>query len=544
MFTFPLPDNEPERLQALYRYRILDTGSEKVFDELTQLAARICQTPTALMTLVDTERQWFKSRVGLDVSETPRDIAFCNCAILSTETLVIPNALEDERFATNSLVTGYPYIRFYAGVPLLTSDGYALGSLCVIDYAPRELTDTQIESLEVLGRQVVAQLELRKHLFEAAERECHERFQQVADSAPIFIWVDDRRQETILLNHYWSQFTGSTVDDSLKKSWKQLIHPEDSPRRAAVYGQAFQTQQPYTLEYRIKYADGKYGWLLETGMPRRLPDGTFDGFTGSCVDISDRKESEARLSQAHHELMRVTQLKDAFLSNVSHELRTPLNSILGMAESLKEEVFGSLNERQIKALTAIERGGFNLLGLIDDILDVATIESGHIELERIPTSVRMLCSSCAEAVELEVFAKQVQLKTILNCEDCTLWVDGQRIHQVLINLLHNAIKFTPEGGRVTLEVDAVPSSASQDEANSPSGAIQISVRDTGIGIAPEHIDTLFQPFTQVDGSFTRQYAGVGLGLYLAKRIVELHGGRIDVSSEAEVGSCFTITLLR
>ncbi|HEY9636223.1 MAG TPA: adenylate/guanylate cyclase domain-containing protein [Coleofasciculaceae cyanobacterium] len=160
----PLPENEATRLKALCQLQILDTAPEAGFDDLTRLAAHICGTPTAVVSLVDANRQWFKSKVGLDASETPRSIAFCAHAILQPDILIIPDALADERFATNPLVSNPPYIRFYAGVPLITAEEQALGTLCVIDYVPRKLEPQQVEALEALGRQVVAQLELRRSL--------------------------------------------------------------------------------------------------------------------------------------------------------------------------------------------------------------------------------------------------------------------------------------------------------------------------------------------------------------------------------------------
>ena len=157
------PANEQQRLATLHGYRILDTEPEAAFDDLTSLASYVCQTPVALITLIDSDRQWFKSRVGVSVSETSRDIAFCASAILQPDVFIVPDATQDERFAENPLVTSEPKIRFYAGATLITDD-QALGTLCVVDHVPRELSPEQLEALRALRRQVMAQLNLRRNL--------------------------------------------------------------------------------------------------------------------------------------------------------------------------------------------------------------------------------------------------------------------------------------------------------------------------------------------------------------------------------------------
>src|SRR6516164_9783947 len=199
----PLPENEAVRLAALRSLGILDSEPELAYDELCSLAAHICQTPIALISLVDESRQWFKSRVGWTAGETPREVAFCAHTILQPDLLVVPDASADQRFANNPLVTSPPRIRFYAGAPLVTAEGHALGTLCVIDHKPRELTAEQTRALRALGHQVVAQLRLRKQLAEQirinAEREhaeaelrkANERVALAVRGSHVGVWEND-----------------------------------------------------------------------------------------------------------------------------------------------------------------------------------------------------------------------------------------------------------------------------------------------------------------------------------------------------------------
>ncbi|AKG23037.1 PAS domain S-box protein [Calothrix sp. 336/3] len=265
-----------------------------------------------------------------------------------------------------------------------------------------------------------------------------------------------------------------------------------------------------------------------------------------CIsrDISERKQAEAQLQKTNEELIRATRLKDEFLANMSHELRTPLNAILGMSETLQEEILGSLNERQMEMVRIIERSGEHLLSLISDILDLAKIEAGQIVLESLPVDVAQLCQASIVFVQQQALKKNIQLDIQLPSSPLPdLYLDDRRIRQVLINLLNNAVKFTPEGGQVTLQVVA-PYELEEvnNAAASANSMLQLSVIDTGIGIAPEDIPKLFQAFSQIDGALNRKYEGTGLGLALVKRIVELHGGEVHLTSKLGVGSCFTIRL--
>ncbi|ESA38784.1 multi-sensor hybrid histidine kinase [Leptolyngbya sp. Heron Island J] len=270
--------------------------------------------------------------------------------------------------------------------------------------------------------------------------------------------------------------------------------------------------------------------------PLRDETGKVVGASKIVRDITRRKQAELELRLTNEELMQATRLKDEFLANMSHELRTPLNTILGMTESLQEQVFGQIHEQQIKPLQMIRRSGNHLLELINEVLDVAKIESGQMTLDLKPTAVIPLCQSSLDFIQQQANKKNIQIEALFPFYAPTVRLDERRIRQVLLNLLSNAVKFTPEGGRVTLAVSL------HNPASSKAQLLRIAVSDTGIGIAREDINKLFQPFIQIDSALNRQYSGTGLGLALVKRLVDLHGGDVRVTSKIEQGSCFTVDL--
>ncbi|BAW97565.1 two-component hybrid sensor and regulator [[Synechococcus] sp. NIES-970] len=275
--------------------------------------------------------------------------------------------------------------------------------------------------------------------------------------------------------------------------------------------------------------------------PLQDADGQILGIAGIAQDMTQRKTYEDQLQATNLALARATRLKDEFLANMSHELRTPLNAILGMAEALKEEVYGPLQERQYRSVQTIEASGHHLLALINDILDLAKIEADRLEFHCEATAIADLCESSLVFVRHQAQEKQIRLHTDISAYLPKLFIDERRIRQVLINLLSNAIKFTPPQGTVSLEVSlkAIPSEATDAL---PRYELDFRVRDTGIGITPDNLTRLFQPFVQVDSDLNRQYSGTGLGLALVKKLVELHGGTVQVTSQLGVGSCFSFRL--
>lgn len=246
--------------------------------------------------------------------------------------------------------------------------------------------------------------------------------------------------------------------------------------------------------------------------------------------------------EKNRQLDQLNQMKDQFLAIMSHELRTPLNAILGMTESLIDEVVGSINPQQLRMLQIVEQSGTHLLSLINDILDLAKIESGQWDLEIQPISVEAICQASLKLIEPQANKKYIQLTLQLAEQLPPLLIDERRIHQILINLLDNAVKFTPEGGHVTVSARLATTATPGDVSSELCDRLRITVQDTGIGIAAADFDHIFEPFVQVDSTLNREYAGTGLGLALVKQIVERHHGQFGVVSEMGQGSCFWVDL--
>jgi signal transduction histidine kinase/CheY-like chemotaxis protein len=259
---------------------------------------------------------------------------------------------------------------------------------------------------------------------------------------------------------------------------------------------------------------------------------------------SQLQDRDRQLAISTQELTRATRLKDEFLASMNHELRTPLNAILGMSEALQASAFGSINDRQHHSISTIEKSGRQLLDLINDILDLSNIAANKFQLELTDVPIQSLCQSSLLSIEKLALNKQISVKLQLPeyLQQLNIQVDDRRCRQVLIDLLSNAVKFTPEGGSISLDVRIVDGGETVISTTTSQRRIAFAIVDSGIGIAPENISKLFQSFVQVDSTLDRQYAGTGLGLALVKQIVELHGGNVTVESTVNRGSCFTVML--
>ena len=307
-----IPINEPERLKALARYQVLDTAPEAAFDDLARLAAQICGTPVALISFVDEHRQWFKSRIGLGATETPREQSVCAHAILQPGVTIIRDASQDARFADNPLVTGPEQMRFYAGTPLVTPQGHALGTLCVIDRRRRHLSAEQLDALLALGRQVVTQLELRLHLLELecevadhqrteeALRRAENKYRGIFENVVEGIFQTTPDGHFIAANPMLARIYGFASEDELITSFSDLSRQlyVDPNRRAEFTRRLEQEETVSKFESEVYHQNGSVIWISENARAVREASGKLLYYEGTVEDITERKRSEVALRES------------------------------------------------------------------------------------------------------------------------------------------------------------------------------------------------------------------------------------------------------
>lgn len=711
-----LNDNEIQRLTALHALQVLDTPAEAAFEQITQLASELFEVPIALVSLVDKERQWFKSHHGLDTCSTSREVSFCAHAIAADTPLVIEDTQQDPRFASNPLVTAAPHIRFYAGHPLRPIAGLAVGTLCLIDRQPRAFSQRDRQLLERLAGQVDELL--RQHQQKTELTRTARRFEALfSKSATAKIRIDrsghiiainpfalnllgyqehelvgsniavltppdiavehnmfiarylaggepkviDRGREVnavhkqghpipvhIAVNAIHDdhgnvvEFLGVLTDltsiyEANKRADKEqsllkVLHQGITDYQALMSGEKLWT---FLLEALRELTDSDYaliGEVLPTdttnalkihaitdlswsaksrhlmeqlrsgdmtltnpnsllgrvfaygdvimtndlqshtqsgGFPPTHPrldnylgvpivsGGRLIGmyaianskeplnqslldwlqpFTDTCAllinlyrQMAEREQVTQDLAAARDQAEKANRAKSEFLSSMSHELRTPLNAIIGFAQLLAKQRRDPLSDKQHRQVGQIEKSGQHLLSLINEVLDLARIEAGHMAFSLEPISIERVLADACSTLEATMEAAGITLKRAPLCPSWQVIADYTRTKQVLLNLLSNAIKYNCQKGNIELVVTPLDN------------ALQVSVLDTGPGIALERQGELFQPFNRLDAEHG-SIEGTGIGLAITRELVERMQGRVGVISQVGKGSTFWFTL--
>lgn len=535
-----IPDNEEARLEELASYSVLDTPPEQAYDDIVALAARLLNVPTALVSLVDESRQWFKARVGLDATETSREVSFCGHAVADGELLLVPDATKDIRFVDNPLVMGDPLIRFYVGAPLRTPSGHVLGTLCALDQVPRAPTPDQVEALEMLARQVVSQLELRRGLAEArrareesehanqrAERSeaARHRFFELSRDLLCIADFDGYYRE---LNPAWTRTLGFSLEELKSRPFLEFFHPDDrEATRREAERIASAGDSTYSFENRHITKAGDYRWLVWSA----AADRERGLLMAVARDTTKHRQERDALKAAKLQAESANRAKSKFLANMSHELRTPLNSVIGFTNVLLRNKRGVLASRELDFLQRIKKNGHHLLKVIDDVLDLGKIEAGEMSVELDVIDLGAMLGSVAAQLQGQATETATVLRALVPPGVTALFSDSRLLRQVIINLVGNSLKFAA-GGAVEIRVVT-------DAKQRP---VRIEVADDGIGIAKEKLFVIFERFRQADEGTERKFGGTGLGLAISQSLCLQLGYHLEVASEVGGGTTFSVTL--
>lgn len=515
---------EDRRLSALYGYNILDTAPEQHFDDIISIAAHVLDAPIAAINLIDRDRQWFKSEVGLGAREMPLDDSICKQVLLEAENLVIPDLAKDARFSCNRLVSVEAGLRFYAGVLLKNTEGLALGTLCVLDTKPRPegLSEQQRFTLEALARQVMTLLELRKSV--QAQKESEAKFRTIANAMPQMVWSTLPDGYHDYYNDRWYEFTGVPYGSTDGEGWNDMFHPDDREHAWEVWRHSLATGEQYEIEYRLKNHSGGYRWTLGRALPIRDDKGKIVRWMGTCTDIHEQKEAQEALRESDRR-------KDEFLAMLAHELRNPLAPISAAAHVLS--IDGVAREKIVQVGEIISRQTRHMTALIDDLLDVSRVTRGLVKIDNVAVDMKLVMEQAIEQVRPLALARNHHLDSVLPLEEALVTGDESRLVQILSNLLTNAVRYTPYAGRISVQLDIEPEH------------VLLIVRDNGIGMNQDLLQIVFDPFTQGQRSSDRSQGGLGLGLALVKSLVELHRGTVSACSDGPgQGSQFKVVLPR
>ncbi len=541
---------EIERLRTLLEYGILDTPYEEDFNGLAQLASTICETPIALISMIDDKRQWYKAKVGIARDEVPRKETFCQYTIEQDELFEIEDATKDNRVSNNPNVTAENGIRYYAGLPLTSEDGYNIGTLCVVDIRPRQLSNAQKEALSIIAKQVMLLLEFRRRNKDLGQELEAVLRQKIADTEKElsrrdaeynFLYKAINKSSGIVefspegyilrSNKNFEEIIGYT-ETELQGQHHSVLMDQQEVTKNQHFWDSLQQGKYISGRFKRMHKSGTECWIQASYNPILDEDDKVVRIIKIAQNITGEVESTKVLERAKQLADDLNIQKDYFIANMSHEIRTPINTILGFAELLE-----SAEEDEVKRsqMQAIQTAGDNLLYLVNDILDLSKIEAGIFQIDHRRFELRSTVASVFSILQLRATQKKLAFNYTIQ-EEVPEFVlgDKNRLTQILMNLLGNSIKFTHKG-TINLTISIVRNTAKKC-------TLQFVVSDTGIGIDPTKLESIFERFTQAEENTSRKYGGTGLGLNITKLLVEKQGGKIRAESKPGQGSSFTFTI--
>ncbi|MGD0282948.1 MAG: response regulator, partial [Dissulfurispiraceae bacterium] len=565
-----------EETKDLYRIGVALTSAESledILDTLLREATRTLKAPAGSVALYDEATGCLSLKASLgfstdfsQVSTWKRRKGGMTDHIIGKRTPTVISDVASHSFVDNAVLLK-ERIKSLVAVPLFANERIT-GILYIDDFQPRVWTERETEFITLLGIQAAYAIEKFTFIKEISGAKTY--LKNVLDHSADIIMTTNINTEIVEFNSGATRKLGYTKEEIVGKKASMLwVNPEERQQVAKML-----ERDGYVANYETQLKT-KQGAVIDVSLTLsalRDGDGKLLGTVGISKDITEKKRLEKaveernielqelnekledkvfertkELEKANRELERSNMLKSRFISTISHELRTPLNSILGFSELLLDEAPGPLTERQKRHITNIYSSGTHLLQLINNVLDIAKIESGKIELHY---ESFLISHAVAEVESVIRSLADKKKQTLVTTTDGVPFIlaDKIKFKQILYNLLSNAVKFTPEGGTITLHAEVVNADNLPVQARNlavysdKNDFIKLSVKDTGIGIKHEDLERVFSEFEQGDSSLSRKYEGTGLGLALSKRLVEVHGGEIYVESEEGVGSTFTIIM--
>ncbi|MBI1279170.1 MAG: PAS domain S-box protein [Anaerolineaceae bacterium] len=539
----PLIIQDTNRLKALRNLCLLDTPADPAFDRLTKLVTRILHVPVALVVLVDANRQFFKSQVGVPepwatMRETPLSHSFCQHVVATGDPLIIENARKHDLVYDNLAIRDLDVIS-YAGIPLKLDTGEVVGSFCAIDSQPRTWTDSDISILIDLAASVMTEIELRTELrererIEAQLRESEHFVNEILTTAPDIIYVFDTiEKRNIFVNHDIMDFLGYTpkqIQDMGSQIMANLVHPDDLPNRLKRMERAqniddFEVQES---EHRVRHSDGTYRWLhTHEKAFKRMADGNVAQLIGVARDITVLKQAEEQALQLALEKDKVEVLS-SFMRKTSHDFRTPLTVMNSSLYLLVKD--NDPERRQKRAETMQVQINFltNLVNELQTFVDLTQIENFVVASANVNNIVKEIVQLTEEAAH----EKNVSFELRPAAELPLVEAESRQLRNALSRIIDNAIVYSPAGGKISM-------STSADAYN-----VIIEIKDNGAGISDEDLPHIFDLFYKGDKARTHGASsqGAGIGLAMVKQIVEMHHGQVKVESKLGEGSCFRVYL--
>lgn len=540
-----IKQNEIERLKALLSYNIIDTLKEEEFDKLAQLASIICETPIALISLIDDKRQWYKAKVGIEANEMPKELTFCQFTIQKDHLWVVEDATKNDLLKDNPNVTAEDGIRFYAGLPLQSVDGYNIGTLCVADIKPKKISEKEKIALQIITEQIMILLEARKRnlqlitelreIIDHKEIESKKIIEKTSGEFKTFYESISNNNGIIEIDiNGVITSTNEVIGRLLRAPANKLIGLDFynffALDRAHNSIEELIEKKNFLLEYQSSIAQKK--WIQANFVKITDYNDVIIKIILICQDVTSRVRWQQELEKSKRISEFLNQQKDRFIANVSHEIRTPINAILGFTDILFELEKDSL---KLEYLNSIKVAGIGLLNIINDILDISKIEAGMIKIDEAPFQLEECISNAFTVLKLKAKEKGIKFLYSIDSDVHTNLIgDKHRLNQILINLLGNSIKFTANG-KVELKVSLL-------DVVDQVCHIEFRISDTGIGISQEKLQSIFDRFSQAEVSTTRKFGGTGLGLSITKELVEIQNGKIRVESKENEGTTFVFVI--